>query len=65
MPDQPVIRRREEASNLDPDERVLVEVRGEFAAEMLWLDAMLANPDDSEPGRAIKRLLTAERRSAT
>jgi hypothetical protein len=62
MADQPVVRTREEAKNLEPGQRVLVEVRGEFAAEVLWLDSMLENPDESEPGRAIKRLLAAEKR---
>jgi hypothetical protein len=61
MQDLPVIRTREEAKSQRSAERVYVEVPGSVAAEVLWLSTMLTEPDDSEPGRVVKRLLTAER----
>lgn len=57
MPDLPVVRTVEEARNLEPGQRVLVEVPGDAAPQLLWLTNMLNEPDDSEVGRVVKRLL--------
>ncbi len=61
MADLPVVRTAEDAKNVAPGQRVLVEVPGESASQILWLTKMLQDPDDSEAGRAVKRLLAASR----
>ncbi|GID30464.1 hypothetical protein [Paractinoplanes brasiliensis] len=64
MSELPVIRSAAEARDVDPESRVLIEVSGASAATMLWLEKMLTDPDDSEPGRVVKKLMAATSRPA-
>ena len=54
----PVVRTIEEAKKVDPKQRVLIEVPGRVAREMLWLANMLTQPDQSEAGQLVTQLFS-------
>lgn len=61
--ESPVVRSMDDAKKYTASDEVLVPTRGDLGAAVWWFSNMLNSPDDSEPGRIIKRLIASSGQS--